>query len=131
MSPHPTHVEIGEQWELYRAQLGAHGHSIEGREIPMARLIAIAPTDAEAAAVAREGAKWLLRTYVNPKGAVSNEDLLARYVDRVVIHGSPERVADEIARLREAIHLEYLIAAPLSHQTFLSFTDHVLPRLQS
>ncbi len=131
MSPHPTHVEIGEQWNLYRAQLEAHGHSIEGREIPMARLVAIAPTEAEAAVVAREGAQWLLRTYVNPKGAGSGEDLLARYVDRVVIHGSPERVVDEIARLREEIHLEYLIAAPLSHQTFLSFTNHVLPRLQS
>jgi len=131
MSPHPTHQEIGEQWNLYRTQLEVHGHSIEGREIPMARLVAIAPTDAEASTVAREGAKWLLRTYVNPKGAGSGEDLLQRYVDRVVIHGSPERVVDEIARLREEIHLEYLIAAPLSHQTFLSFTDHVLPRLQS
>jgi alkanesulfonate monooxygenase SsuD/methylene tetrahydromethanopterin reductase-like flavin-dependent oxidoreductase (luciferase family) len=131
MSPHPTHVEIGEQWNLYRAQLAAHGHSIEGREIPMARLVAIAPTDAEAATVAREGAKWLLRTYVNPKAIGAEGDPLQRYVDRVVIHGSPERVVDEIRRLREEIHLEYLIAAPLSHQTFLSFTDHVLPRLHS
>jgi alkanesulfonate monooxygenase SsuD/methylene tetrahydromethanopterin reductase-like flavin-dependent oxidoreductase (luciferase family) len=131
MSPHPTHVEIGAQWNLYRAQLAAHGHSIAGREIPMARLVAIAPTDAEAATVAREGAKWLLRTYVNPKAIGAEGDPLQRYVDSVVIHGSPERVVDEIMRLREEIHLEYLIAAPLSHQTFLSFTDHVLPRLQS
>lgn len=131
MSPHPTHVEIGAQWHLYRAHLEAHGHSIAGREIPIARLVAIAPTDAEAATVAREGAKWLLRTYVNPKAIGVEGDPLQRYVDSVVIHGSPERVIDEIARLREEIHLEYLIAAPLSHQTFLSFTDHVLPRLLS
>ena len=129
MSPHPTHLEIGEQWNLYRDELAAHGHSIDGREIPIARLLAIAPTDAEAATVAREGAKWLLRTYVNPKAIGAEGDPLQRYVDRVVIHGSPERVTDEIARLREAIHLEYLIAAPLSHQTFLSFTEQVLPRL--
>ena len=88
-------------------------------------------TDAEAATVAREGAKWLLRTYVNPKAIGAEGDPLQRYVDSVVIHGSPDRVVDEIARLREEIHLEYLIAAPLSHQTFLSFTDHVLPRLHS
>ncbi|MGO9453793.1 MAG: LLM class flavin-dependent oxidoreductase [Candidatus Binataceae bacterium] len=130
MSPHPTHVEIGEQRELYRRRLEQRGHSIEGREIPMARLLAIAPTDGEAAEVARDGAKWLLRTYVNPKGGARSGDLLQRYVDEVVIHGSPQRVVDEIARLREEIHLDYMIGAPLSHQTFLSFTDYVLPRLE-
>ena len=56
----------------------------------------LAVFDTEAADVAREGAKWLLRTYVNPKGGAGNEDLLRRYVDAVVIHGSPQRVVDEI-----------------------------------
>jgi alkanesulfonate monooxygenase SsuD/methylene tetrahydromethanopterin reductase-like flavin-dependent oxidoreductase (luciferase family) len=131
MSPHPTNAEIGEQLELYRHHLEAHGHSLAGREIPIARLLAIAPTDAGAADVAREAAKWLLRTYVNPKGGGNSEELLQRYVDGVVIHGTPERVVDKLAQLQQEIHLDYLIGAPLSHQTFLSFTDYVLPRLAS
>lgn len=129
MDPHATHTETGEHWEFYREELENHGHSIQGRQIPIARLLAIAPTDAGAAEVAREGAKWLLRTYVNPQGSRNSEDLLRRYVDSVVIHGTPDRVADQIARLHEEIHLDYMIGAPLSHQTFLSFTDHVLPKL--
>jgi alkanesulfonate monooxygenase SsuD/methylene tetrahydromethanopterin reductase-like flavin-dependent oxidoreductase (luciferase family) len=129
MNPHSTHAELGEQRRLYQRRLEEHGHSLAGRDIPMARLIAIAPTDAEAADVAREGAKWLLRTYVNPRGAASASDLLERYVCSVVIHGTPERVVDEIVRLRAEIGLEYLIGAPLSHQSFVSFTDRVLPKL--
>jgi alkanesulfonate monooxygenase SsuD/methylene tetrahydromethanopterin reductase-like flavin-dependent oxidoreductase (luciferase family) len=54
---------------------------------------------------------------------------LQRYIDSVVIHGTPERVLDQILRLREEIGLEYLIGAPLGHDTFLSFTDRVLPKL--
>jgi len=129
LGPHASHQETGQQWEFYREQLLANGFSIEGREIPTARLLAIASTDAEAARVAGEGAKWLLKTYVDPKRFADGRDPIQRYVDSVVIHGTAERVADEIARLREEIHLEYLIGAPLSHETFLSFTDKVLPRL--
>jgi len=129
LGPHASHQEAGQQWEFYREQLLANGFSIEGREIPTARLLAIASTDAEAARVAGEGAKWLLKTYVDPKRFADGRDPIQRYVDSVVIHGTAERVADEIARLREEIHLEYLIGAPLSHETFLSFTDKVLPRL--
>jgi alkanesulfonate monooxygenase SsuD/methylene tetrahydromethanopterin reductase-like flavin-dependent oxidoreductase (luciferase family) len=129
MDPHATHAETGAHWEFYRDQLHSHGHSIDGRDIPIARLLAIAPTDREAAEVARQGAKWLLRTYVDPKGTRGGGDLLQRYVDSVVIHGTVDRVIDEIARLHETVHLDYLIGAPLSHQTFLSFTDKVLPKL--
>lgn len=129
MNPHSTHDEIGAQWRVYKQELESHGHSIQGREIPMARLLAIAPTESEATQVAREGAKWLLRTYVDPKWRGEGVDLLQRYVDSVVIHGTPERVSDEIRRLREEIHLNYLIGAPLSHQSFLLFTDRVLPML--
>jgi len=129
MSPHPTHVEIGEQRALYQRELEAHGHSIEGREIPMARLIAIAATDAEARSVAVEGVKWLLKTYVNPAGRSDPNEMLQRYVDSVVIHGTADAVCEELLRLREEIHLDSLIGAPLSHQTFLSLTDRVLPKL--
>ena len=129
MGPHASHVETGQQWEFYRDQLIAHGHSIAGRDIPTARLLAIAATDAEAAEVAREGAQWLLKTYVDPVKFGMVGDPVRRYVDSVVIHGTADRVADEILRLHEEIHLDYLIGAPLSHETFTSFTDKVLPKL--
>ncbi len=128
MDPHATHGEIGKKREFYQQALEAHGYSIEGREIPMARLLAIASTDNEAAEVARQGARWMLRTYIDPNmfGVV---DPVQRYADQVIIHGTPERVVDEIARLREEIHLDYIIGAPLSHETFMLLTDRVLPRL--
>jgi alkanesulfonate monooxygenase SsuD/methylene tetrahydromethanopterin reductase-like flavin-dependent oxidoreductase (luciferase family) len=130
IGPHGTHVEIGQQWESYRDWLSEYGHSIVGREIPTARLLAIAPTDSEAADIAQEGAKWLLRTYVDPKKVGFGEgDPVRRYIDSVVIHGTPERVADEIVRLREEAHVDYLIGAPLSHGTFLAFSEKVLPGL--
>ena len=56
-------------------------------------------------------------------------DPVQRYVDSVIIHGTPERVLDQITQLHEEIHLDYLIGAPLSHETFIAFTDKVLPKL--
>ena len=130
IGPHGTHVEIGQQWERYRDWLSESGYTIGGREIPTARLLAIARTDAEAIDIARDGAKWLLRTYVDPAQlGFGGGDPVRRYVDSVVIHGTAERVADQIARLHAEVHLDYLIGAPLSHETFLTFTDKVLPRL--
>jgi len=128
MDPHSAHTEIGEKWEFYRQQLERHGYTIEGRQIPIARLLAIAHTDAEAAEVARQGANWLLKTYVDPK-LFNVVDPLQRYLDSVIIHGTPERVVDELTRLHEEIHLDYLIGAPLSHETFMLLTDKVLPKL--
>jgi len=46
-----------------------------------------------------------------------------------VIWGTPERVADKVAELRESIGLDYLMCAPLSRATFTLFTDKVLPKL--
>jgi alkanesulfonate monooxygenase SsuD/methylene tetrahydromethanopterin reductase-like flavin-dependent oxidoreductase (luciferase family) len=130
LDPHSPASVIGEKMETWRRLLAQHGHKTEGRVIPTVRLIAIASTDSKAAEVARDGARWLLRTYVNPSGERGDsETMLRRYVDSMVIHGTPERVVEEIARLREEIHLDYMITAPLSHETFLSFTDQVLPKL--
>jgi alkanesulfonate monooxygenase SsuD/methylene tetrahydromethanopterin reductase-like flavin-dependent oxidoreductase (luciferase family) len=129
LGPHASHREAGQQWEFYRDQLKAKGFTIEGRDIPVARLLAIASTDTEAANIAREGAKWLLKTYVDPRRFGDDRDPVQRYVDSVVVHGTAARVVDELARLREEIHLDYLIGAPLSHETFLAFTDKVLPKL--
>ncbi len=130
LDPHSPASVIGEKMETWRRLLAQHGHHAEGRVIPTVRLVAIADTDSKAAQVAREGAKWLLRSYVNPNGERGDSEvMLQRYLDSMVIHGTAERVVDEIARLNEEIHLDYMITAPLSHETFISFTDKVVPKL--
>ena len=128
MDPHATHAELGHKWELYRETLARHGHTIEGRQTPMARLLAIASTQEKATEVARQGAQWLVDSYVPPE-MYGDGDPVQRYVDDVVIHGTPEKVVDELTRLREEIHLDYIIGAPLSHESFMQFTDYVLPRM--
>lgn len=141
LGPHTTFAETAEWQALYRRQLEEHGHSYAGRDLPVARMIAVADTDEEAQRVARSGAEWVAAAYIN-QGKVTDanspsqdfmrmerERLLDRYVDSVVIHGSPARVADEIARLREELDLSYLLCVPLSHQSFMAFTERVLPDL--
>jgi alkanesulfonate monooxygenase SsuD/methylene tetrahydromethanopterin reductase-like flavin-dependent oxidoreductase (luciferase family) len=127
MDPHASHVEIGRKFAAYRSGLAANGHSVQGRVTPMARLLAVAPTDDEAREVARRGAQWTVTSYV--KRRQGDGDPIDRYVNDVIIHGSPTRVADEILRLREEIGLDYLLCAPLSHQSFLLFTHEVIPTL--
>ena len=46
-----------------------------------------------------------------------------------IIYGTPEEVTDKLQQLREQIGLDYLIASPLSHESFMLFTERVLPRL--
>jgi len=130
LDPHSPTSMIGEKMETWRKLMVQYGHSAEGRVLPTVRLVAIADTDAKATEIAREGSKFLLRTYVNPQGERGDSDTMAdRYVDQMVIHGTAERVVDKIRRLHEEIHLDYMITAPLSHETFLAFTDRVLPQL--
>ena len=142
MDPHSTHVDIGKKLIAYREALTAAGHNPEGRTIPIARLIAIAPTDEEAREVARRGAQWTVTSYANParRAAVPGYrpepapvtppvDPIERYVNQVIIHGSPSRVVDELLRLREEIGLDYLLCAPLSHQSFLLLVNEVLPAI--
>ncbi|MEX2081143.1 MAG: LLM class flavin-dependent oxidoreductase, partial [Dehalococcoidia bacterium] len=134
MDPHATPRELGEKRTFYAQALRENGHTIEGRTLPMARLMAVAPTDAEAREVARSGASWTVTSYANPgKHAVpavgEGVDPVERYVDDVVIHGSPTRVADQIVELQATIGLDYLLCAPLSHESFVLFTEQVLPLL--
>jgi alkanesulfonate monooxygenase SsuD/methylene tetrahydromethanopterin reductase-like flavin-dependent oxidoreductase (luciferase family) len=140
LSPHPTFEEIAQQCALYREGLEANGHAFAGRDIPMARLVAVAETDAAAEAVARAGVSWIAGSYINPSKATAATPKthpmlimdpgkrLERYMRSVVIHGSPSRVADEIERLREEMSLHYLMVAPLSHASFMMFTEKVMPR---
>jgi len=134
MDPHSAHSLIGEKHRIYRETLEANGHSIEGREIPMARLLAIAPTEAKAAEVARRGAGWMVGEYVRPQagvafGATQYDDPIERYLNGVVVHGTPDSVLDKLAELKETISLDYLLAAPLSRESFSLLTEKVLPRL--
>ncbi|MGH7819274.1 MAG: LLM class flavin-dependent oxidoreductase, partial [Candidatus Binatia bacterium] len=131
MDPHSSHAEIARKRELYRQQLETAGLSLAGREIPMARLLAIARTRREAEETARRGARWLVGSYAGPQhqsltnvigfGVAAGEpattiDPVERYLDGVIVWGTPEAVADEIARLREEMFLDYLLCAPLSHE---------------
>ena len=138
MDPHSSHSEIGTKLSAYRSALESSGHDFEGRTIPIARLIAVAPTDEEAREVARRGAEWTVTAYASPermatimgrKPPPAGEDPAERYVRDVIIHGSPGRVIDELQRLREEIGLQYLLCAPLSHQSFVLLTEKVLPAL--
>jgi alkanesulfonate monooxygenase SsuD/methylene tetrahydromethanopterin reductase-like flavin-dependent oxidoreductase (luciferase family) len=135
--PHATHAEIGAKRAYYREVLREHGFPAEGRVIPTARLLAVGDTDQEAEEVARAGAAWTVSSYSNPSKRAGppaphhkpGVDPVERYMSDVVIRGTPDRVADKIIELRETIGLDYLMCAPLSHQSFVLFTDKVLPKL--
>jgi alkanesulfonate monooxygenase SsuD/methylene tetrahydromethanopterin reductase-like flavin-dependent oxidoreductase (luciferase family) len=152
MDPHSSFSEIADKRRYYNDGLAAAGFSPDGRDIPMARFIALANTDARAEEIARRGASWLAGAYVGPthnsvvqeardyrvqeardhrapKRDFRETDLVEHYVDQVILHGTPERVIDRIRALRQDAGLEYLLCAPLSHESFVMLTDHVLPRL--
>jgi alkanesulfonate monooxygenase SsuD/methylene tetrahydromethanopterin reductase-like flavin-dependent oxidoreductase (luciferase family) len=137
MDPHSSAPDIGRKRRFYADRLTASGFSAAGRDIPIARLVAVASDSAEAAAVARAGAEWIVDSYLDPRhrpvmqGSFTPEgvDPIRRYLDEVILHGTPDKVTDDILRLRDEIGLDYLLCAPLSHQTFMLLTDRVLPRL--
>jgi alkanesulfonate monooxygenase SsuD/methylene tetrahydromethanopterin reductase-like flavin-dependent oxidoreductase (luciferase family) len=149
MDPHSSHAQIGEKRGFYRDALARHGFAIEGRDLPMARLVSVARTREEAERIAREGAVWTVQSHKKPglQGVqVASElnrrhfsvpdiarggssDAVERYMNGVILWGTPDQVVDDIERLREEIGLEYLLCAPLSHSSFVLFTDEVLPRL--
>ena len=137
MDPHSSAAELGRKRRLYAARLAAAGFAEAGRDIPMARLVAIAEDAGKAAAVAKSGALWIVNSYLGAQHrpvlqanfAPEDIDPVARYLDEVILHGTPERVADEILRLEDEIGLAYLLCAPLSHESFMLLTERVLPRL--
>jgi alkanesulfonate monooxygenase SsuD/methylene tetrahydromethanopterin reductase-like flavin-dependent oxidoreductase (luciferase family) len=134
--PHSTNDDIGAKRQLYYETLRSHGFPTAGRVVPTARMLAVAPTDREAADVARTGASWTVGSYANANKratpapyAVAGVDPVERYMNDVIVHGSPERVIDRLLELRDRIGLDYLMCAPLSQQTFTLFTERVLPKL--
>jgi alkanesulfonate monooxygenase SsuD/methylene tetrahydromethanopterin reductase-like flavin-dependent oxidoreductase (luciferase family) len=137
MDPHAAHRDIGRKRRLYEERLSAAGFSAVGRDLPIARLLALGGSAAKAQAVARRGAQWIVDSYFGaqhrPVGVSdpvrTGGDPVQRYLDEVILHGTPEAVTDQILRLRDEIGLDYLLCAPLSHETFTLLTDKVLPRL--
>jgi len=137
MDPHSSAPEIGRKRRFYAERLAAAGFNEAGRDIPIARLVAIADNTSEAAAVARSGAEWILNSYLGEQHRpVMQESFtpagvnpLQRYLDEVILHGTPDQVGDEILRLRDEIGLDYLLCAPLSHRSFILLTERVLPRV--
>jgi alkanesulfonate monooxygenase SsuD/methylene tetrahydromethanopterin reductase-like flavin-dependent oxidoreductase (luciferase family) len=137
MDPHAAHLEIARKRRLYEERLVASGFSIAEREIPMARLVAVAETHDEAEAVARRGARGVLDSYAGPRHAAvlpfgspvhaKPLDPVERYLSEVIVYGSPAEVVDKLLRLREEMQLEYLLCAPLSHVTFMLLAEEVLP----
>jgi len=136
MDPHCTHAELAAKRKHYGEKLAEAGHSGAGRDIPMARLMAIAETSERADAVARRGAQWTLGSYIGggAQGAgqhapaeVKAADPVERYVNDVILKGTPAEVIDQIARLKQEAQLNYLLCAPLSQESFELLTDVVLP----
>jgi alkanesulfonate monooxygenase SsuD/methylene tetrahydromethanopterin reductase-like flavin-dependent oxidoreductase (luciferase family) len=137
MDPHSSTTEIGAKRRRYSEKLAEAGFSEAGRDIPMARLLALAPTKDEAQAIARRGAQWLVDSYVGPQHGhrrsvertFDGKDPAQHYIDSVILHGTPDSVVEQIARLKEEVGLNYLMCAPLSRDTFRLLADEVLPRL--
>lgn len=151
MDPHATHPEIAQKRAFYKQALETAGFSISGRDIPMARTLAMGATAREAEAVGQRGAEFMFGSYLrkkaNIRGAAAGgqktqplealdqtmqaaQDPVARYVNEIAICGTPEKVIDDIQEMQETLPLEYLMIAPLSHASFVMFTEKVLPHFQ-
>ena len=148
MDPHATHAEIAQKRTFYKNALETAGYSIEGRDIPMARTLAMGATQQEAEDVGRRGAEFMFGSYLRKKANIrgkaagaqktvqvealdeavrDNSDPVSRYVQEIAICGTPEKVIDDIEEMRETLPLDYLMIAPLSHASFMMFTDKVVP----
>jgi alkanesulfonate monooxygenase SsuD/methylene tetrahydromethanopterin reductase-like flavin-dependent oxidoreductase (luciferase family) len=138
MDPHSSRAELIRKRQHYAAMLVAAGYDDTGRTIPMSRLVAVDETDDKARAVAQRVAEWTLASYLGPQHAgnvraevrtFGGKDPVAFYLDDVMIHGTAERVADQILSFGADIGMTYLMAAPMSGRSFRLLTDKVLPRV--
>ena len=148
MDPHATHPEIAKKRTFYKEALEGAGYSMAGRDIPMARTLAMGATQKEAEDVGRAGAEFMFGSYLRKKENIrstaagaqktvqvealdqslrDNDDPVARYINEIAICGTPEKVIADIEEMQETLPLEYLMIAPLSHASFVMFTEKVLP----
>ena len=137
MDPHASTRELGAKRRRYAEKLAEAGFSDAGRDIPMARLIALAPTKGgpgDRAPRRAMAGRFLCRAAACPsqgrcRATYDGKEPTQHYVDSVILHGTPESVVEQIARLKEEIGLNYLMCAPLSRDSFSLLADEVLPRL--
>lgn len=138
MDPHASMTELGTKRRRYADKMAEAGFSDKGRDIPMARLVALAASASEAEAIARRGAQWLVDAYAGPQHShrksmsprtYDGKEPAQHYVDSVILHGTPEALVDKVAELEETIGLNYLMCAPLSRDSFRLLADKVVPRL--
>jgi alkanesulfonate monooxygenase SsuD/methylene tetrahydromethanopterin reductase-like flavin-dependent oxidoreductase (luciferase family) len=138
MDPHSSRTELARKRRHYSETLAAAGHSETGRVIPMARLIAIDETAERAREVARRAAQWTLASYVGPTHSTHHrqevrtfggKDPVDFYLEDVMLHGTADKVADQIRALKADAGMTYLMAAPLSRRSFTLLTDKVLPQI--
>ena len=135
MDPHSSRVDLIRKRRHYGEKLAAAGHNDAGRTIPMARLIAIDETAEKAREVARRAVQWIVASYVGPSHEAyrqetrtfGGKDPTDFYLEDVVLHGTPDGVADQIRGLETDAGMTYLMAAPLSRRSFTLLTDKVLP----
>jgi len=137
MDPHSSRDDLTRKRRHYAAKLAEAGHADVGRTIPMARLIAVDETEDKARAVAKRVAEWTIASYVGRKDNVrqgpsrdfGGKDPVDFYLEDVMIHGTPESVAEQIRAFSDEIGMTYLMAAPMSGRSFRLLTDKVLPRI--
>jgi alkanesulfonate monooxygenase SsuD/methylene tetrahydromethanopterin reductase-like flavin-dependent oxidoreductase (luciferase family) len=137
MDPHSAHDEIARKQRHYDTRYSgsrATAPRTPETDRPIARLVALAETDAQAKVVAERGAAFSAR-YL-PKEAVASfradkqiVDPVDHYMEDVIIHGSPARVVSELQRLEVEMPLSYLLLSPLSEKSFDLFTERVLPKV--
>ena len=97
LGPHAEFAEIAEMRNFFLDKLKANGHAVEGRDIPMARLIAVADTDGEAEQIARRGAEWIVKAYKNESKGMANP------VKTIEVDGKIQEVDDIDRYLQDAI----------------------------
>ena len=114
--------------------MAGHGFAAPS-DTPMARLVAVADTDEDAERVARAGAAWTLGAYGHGVGigapsrhrhGRAGRGLRPR-AHRVGL--SRRGCATSWPGSTEEMRLRYLMIAPLSHESFVRFTDEVLVHL--
>jgi alkanesulfonate monooxygenase SsuD/methylene tetrahydromethanopterin reductase-like flavin-dependent oxidoreductase (luciferase family) len=137
MDPHSSRDDLIHKRQHYDAKLLEAGHDPSGRTIPMARLVAIDESADKAREVAKRAAEWTVASYVGPKHQnvrqearnFGGKDPIDYYLDDVIVHGTPDNVADQLRGFSERIGMTYLMAAPLSGRSFRLLTDKVLPAI--
>jgi alkanesulfonate monooxygenase SsuD/methylene tetrahydromethanopterin reductase-like flavin-dependent oxidoreductase (luciferase family) len=151
LDPVGSHQQMQLKRMLYKEQLESHGFSIAGRDIPIARLICVDDTFEQAQRTARRGLEWYVRSHKAPglqyidtgselnrrrtdifttPFTLSVEAEIAWFLNEATICGTPEACVEHICRLRDDIPLDYLLCAPLSHKSFMLFTEKVMPHFQ-